>query len=67
MKFNLTISGYDENTQTTGSVIHSQLRNKPRNLYSCDSVDEFIQYSIDGGDLEYILSNITFKNPDNLD
>ena len=60
----LTISGYDyDNTQTTGEISYTLTSPETNlgNLYACDSVDEFIQYSIDGGDLEYILSNITVQ------
>jgi hypothetical protein len=61
---NLSITGYDYDTfETTGEINYTLTSSEIElgNLYACDSVDEFIQYSIDGGDLEYILSDITVQ------
>jgi hypothetical protein len=61
---NLSISGFDYDTlETTGEINYTLISPETDlgNLYACDSIDEFIQYSIDGGDLEYILSGITVQ------
>lgn len=61
---NLSITGFDYDTlETTGEINYTLTSPETDlgNLYACDSVDEFIQYSIDGGDLEYILSGITVQ------
>lgn len=57
----LSIIGYDyDNIQTTGEISYT-LTSPETNLgvlSACDSVEEFIQYSIDDGPIEYVLSNI---------
>jgi hypothetical protein len=61
---NLSITGFDyDSLETTGEINYTLTSPDTDlgNLYACDSIDEFIQYSIDGGDLEYILSNITVQ------
>ena len=57
----LSITGYDyDSLETTGAI--SYTLTSPETdlgvLSACNSVEEFIQYSIDDGPIEYVLSNI---------
>jgi len=57
----LSITGYDYDSLETTGVISYALTSPETNLgvlSACDSVDEFIQYSIDDEPIEYVLSNI---------
>ena len=67
---NLSIAGYDyDNLQTTGEInytLTSPLTDLGV-LSACDSVDEFIQYSIDGGAVEYIFSDFYIDASFDLD
>ena len=70
----LSITGYDyDNLQTTGEIFYTLT--SPETdlgvLSACDSIEEFIQYSIDGGETLYFFENInvTFgpdENPPTL-
>ena len=67
----ISITGYDyDNLQTTGEINYT-LTSPETNLGSlatCDTIEEFIQYSIDDGPIEYVLSNIeTFVQGNYLD
>ncbi len=57
----MSITGYDyDNVQTTGEISYT-LTSPETDLgviSACNSVEEFIQYSIDDGSIEYVLSNI---------
>ena len=57
----ISITGYDfDNLQSTGEINYTLTSPETElgNLSACDTVDEFIQYSIDDGPIEYVLSNI---------
>ena len=57
----ISITGYDYETLQTTSEINYTLTSPETNLgtlSACDSVDEFIQYSIDDGPVEQIVFNI---------
>ena len=57
----ISITGYDfDNLQSTGEINYTLTSPETElgNLSACDTIDEFIQYSIDDGPVEYIVSNI---------
>lgn len=65
---NLSISGFDYDTlETTGEINYTLTSPETDlgNLYACDSVDEFIQYSIDNSEIINFISNIstTYDHP----
>ncbi|MDA9875337.1 carboxypeptidase-like regulatory domain-containing protein [Flavobacteriaceae bacterium] len=57
----ISITGYDfDNLQSTGEINYTLTSPETElgNLSACNNVEEFIQYSIDDGQIEYIVSNI---------
>ena len=57
----ISITGYDfDNLQSTGEINYTLTSPETElgNLSACDTIDEFIQYSIDDGPVEYVVSNI---------
>jgi len=57
----ISITGYDfDNLQSTGEINYTLTSPETElgSLSACDSIEEFIQYSIDDGPVEYIVSNI---------
>ena len=70
----ISITGYDfDNLQSTGEINYTLTSPETElgNLSACDSIEEFIQYSIDDGETLYFLENInvTFEpdgNPPTL-
>jgi hypothetical protein len=57
----ISITGFDfDNLQSTGEINYTLTSPETElgNLSACDTIDEFIQYSIDDGQIEYIVSNI---------
>ena len=57
----ISITGYDyDNLQSTGEINYTLTSPETElgNLSACDTIDEFIQYSIDDGQVKYIFSNI---------
>jgi hypothetical protein len=65
----ISITGYDfDNLQSTGEINYTLTSPETElgNLSACDTIDEFIQYSIDDGETLYFLENInvSFDEPD---
>ena len=59
---NLSITGYDYDTlETTGEINYTLTSPETDlgNLSACDSIDEFIQYSIDNSEIINFISNIS--------
>ena len=57
----ISITGFDfDNLQSTGEINYTLTSPETElgNLSACDTIDEFIQYSIDDGQVKYIFSNI---------
>lgn len=57
----ISITGFDfDNLQSTGEINYTLTSPETElgNLSACDTIDEFIQYSIDDGPVEYVVSNI---------
>ena len=57
----ISITGFDfDNLQSTGEINYTLTSPETElgNLSACDTIDEFIQYIIDDGPVEYIFSNI---------
>ena len=65
----ISITGFDfDNLQSTGEINYTLTSPETElgNLSACDTIDEFIQYSIDDGQIEYIVSNINVSVQSNF-